>query len=273
LSQVSHIGHFQSRKMINNLILASLLSTVFVLAIHANEEIDCARVPPSFWCKNPKIARQCNVEEQCKKFNDGSSGKKLLITLLFESLCPDCQEFITGALYNKVYLHFKDYVDIELVAYGNARKLNNGSIQCQHGPVECEINLYETCAIHFLQDPLPFIYCLELKIKMGIPLEKASETCYSKLHISHIAYDQIQHCFKSDKGKQLQLEAEERTDNAWPDLHRHVPWLYFNNVSLSDSQDLIADLPVVICDWLVGKKPDVCAGIGRKKSPIKGCLN
>ncbi|KAI6184119.1 Gamma-interferon-inducible lysosomal thiol reductase [Aphelenchoides bicaudatus] len=252
------------------LLIAALTVLLCQTALATVEDLDCGRVPPSLWCKNDEIAKKCGVADQCGTYKKESSNKKLLITVLFEGLCPDCQQFISGALYNDVYEHFQKYVDIELVPYGNAHKLSNGTVQCQHGPKECEVNLHEACAIHYLPKPLPFIYCLELKLKMGISLDDAAQSCYLKNHVSHIVYDQILHCIKSQKGQDLIDEAAKRTEAAYPDQHKYVPWLYFNNVSLANSQFLIHDLPVSICDWLVGEKPDFCSGIGRKHTRVGG---
>jgi interferon gamma-inducible protein 30 len=168
-------------------------------------------------------------------------------------------------LYNEIYANFgTKVVDIELVPYGNARRSDNGTITCQHGPEECRINAYEGCAIHFIQKPLPLIYCLEKKIMNGATLEKASKDCFEKLKLSHIAYDQVLHCASGKKGRDLQIEAAKRTESAWPAQHQHVPWLFFNNVSLSNSQFLIRDLTMSLCDWYVGDTPPVCAGIGHR---------
>lgn len=81
--------------------------------------IDCAKVPPAFWCANDELTTKCGFE--CKKYNETTRNKKLQLTLLYESLCPDCQEFILGSFYRDVYLQFGDFVDFELVPYGNAK--------------------------------------------------------------------------------------------------------------------------------------------------------
>lgn len=83
--------------------------------------VNCDRIPPLFWCKSKEIAQKCGVVDQCTKYEEGSSKQKLLITVLYESFCPGCQNFITGHLYDDVYTKFGKYVDIELVPYGNAK--------------------------------------------------------------------------------------------------------------------------------------------------------
>jgi len=251
-----------------------LLLLGFVSDAVAEDEssIQCGRVPPALWCANKDVAERCGFTASCSRFEQQSAGKKLQITLLFESLCPDCQDFIENALFTDVYAHFSKWVDIELVAYGNARRLPNGSFECQHGAAECEANQHETCAIHFLPDPVPYIHCLEVKIRLGESLADASTACATKTRVSHVQYDQILHCVKTPTGAALQLEAAKRTESAYPDKHTHVPWLYFNNVSLANSQFLIRDLSVFICESLAtDHQPDVCAGLGQRKWGAARC--
>ncbi|KAI6228159.1 GILT-like protein F37H8.5 [Aphelenchoides besseyi] len=256
------------------MLLFSVLSLLFVLS-HEYEmvadvpkNIDCSQLPPALWCKNEELAAKCEVQDACKKYREGSKGKKLLLTVLYESLCPDCQEFITGDLYNKVYSKFQKYVDIELIPYGNAKRHEDGTITCQHGDNECKINKHEDCALHFLHpnDRIPYIYCLELKLKQGTDFEKASKACFTKLDVGPHIYDLIHHCELGKKGQKLQLVSADRTENIFPDKHQFVPHLLFQNVSLMDAQGLIRDLPLTLCGWIEGEKPDVCGGIGSRES-------
>lgn len=74
------------------MLLTSALVFLFAqIAVASLEDLDCARVPPSLWCKNDEIARKCGVADQCNNYKKESANKKLLITVLFEGLCPDCQ--------------------------------------------------------------------------------------------------------------------------------------------------------------------------------------
>ena len=83
--------------------------------------IDCSKVPPAFWCANSDLASKCGFDTLCKRYSDSTKNKKLQFTLFYESLCPDCQEFMLGTFYRDVYLNFGDYIDFELVPYGNAK--------------------------------------------------------------------------------------------------------------------------------------------------------
>ena len=46
--------------------------------------------------------------------------EKLKISLFYEALCPDCIQFDSKQLY-PLYEQIPEYIDLELVPYGNAR--------------------------------------------------------------------------------------------------------------------------------------------------------
>lgn len=98
-------------------------------AVNSSAPIDCSKVPPAFWCANPALTSQCGFESLCKRYSDSTKNKKLQFTLFYESLCPDCQEFLLGTFYRDVYLNFGDYVDFELVPYGNAKIQVSSSVE------------------------------------------------------------------------------------------------------------------------------------------------
>lgn len=100
---------------------ALLLLSSGVASGTPGEDVDCARVPPAIWCKSDALARRCDVQAACASFRGRSKGKRVRLTLLFEALCPDCQQFISQALYRDVFLKFGDFVDLELVPFGNAK--------------------------------------------------------------------------------------------------------------------------------------------------------
>ncbi|KRY17183.1 GILT-like protein F37H8.5, partial [Trichinella spiralis] len=96
------------------------------------------------------IFRQHLVLVSCLYYNTSKLDKKIKLTLLYETLCPDCQEFILNTLQRYDWKCGQDFVDFNLISYGNARRtrLNNTwTIQCQHGPVECALNKLHGCAI------------------------------------------------------------------------------------------------------------------------------
>jgi interferon gamma-inducible protein 30 len=87
------------------------------------------------------------VIEQCNSFvwkvRDGND--KVNFTLYYETLCPDCRQFIKTELY-RAYNSVLDIVNITLVPYGNAHETYQPATQdyafvCQHGADECLGNL------------------------------------------------------------------------------------------------------------------------------------
>ncbi|CAD5211524.1 unnamed protein product [Bursaphelenchus okinawaensis] len=232
--------------------------------------IDCSRVPPSLWCLNPELSKECNVEEQCKSYLSKSKGQKVQLTLLFEALCPDCEEFITGTFYHDIYLKHGDKIDIELVPYGNARIDEQGNVVCQHGKDECRGNKYEACVIHYMPEPLPFIRCIELQLPK-VDIEKAVQKCYNTFKTAAHVVDQVTHCFNGKVGDKLIQAHAERTKNIFPEKHTGVPWVLFNNVSLNSAQKFAYTFDYAIDDWYVGQNAESLWN--SDLSQIKMCRN
>ena len=108
--------------------------------INSSDDVSCARVPPSLWCSCDKLSEKCGFTEKCKQFRSGSWNKPVSLTLLYESLCPGCSQFITqGAtslslldrlghdiiylVLSRVSAKFSEkYLKLDLVPYGNARR-------------------------------------------------------------------------------------------------------------------------------------------------------
>uniref|UniRef100_A0A914XQD4 Gamma-interferon-inducible lysosomal thiol reductase n=1 Tax=Panagrolaimus superbus TaxID=310955 RepID=A0A914XQD4_9BILA len=233
--------------------------------------INCAKVPPTFWCTNAKLTKECGFEQLCDRYSKATKNEKLQLTIFYESLCPDCQEFIINDFYRDVYLQFGDFIKFELVPYGNAKN-EDGKIKCQHGEKECAINKYHGCVLHYMPEPIPFIVCMEARIQDGSTLEKSAEKCYYTFHVQPHVADQIIHCANGDIGDKLQQEAAKRTAEAFPDPHKYVPWVLFNNVSIESQQFLISGLPIAICEFYNGDKaPGHCNSIGSNSRTLNGC--
>jgi interferon gamma-inducible protein 30 len=224
-------------------------------------------VPPPLWCENASLAGKVGVLDQCKAYNDSASDKKIKVTLLYESLCPDCQILIKDVLYPQVWKFGKDFIDLELIPYGNARHTAeaNGSyhISCQHGPVECKLNKLHSCVINQLDTVsrwFPFIYCMEVSISGGQDPDRATKQCYTQLGIKATEQAKITECTQGPQGDQLQKIAADKTDAILPEKHQFVPWILFNDVSLQKAQYYQNALFGALCDWYRGKQtPQGCS--------------
>lgn len=248
-----------------SVILLTLACSIFG-AVLADQPI-----PPPLWCDDPSVASKVGVSDQCQAYNSSAYGKKMKLTLLYESLCPDCQMLIRDVIYPQVWKYGKDFIDLELIPYGNARHTSgaNGTYQisCQHGPVECKLNKLHSCVIHQLVDVsrwFPFIYCMEVAISGGQEPDKATQQCYTQLGIKASEQNKITECTKGPQGDQLQKAAADRTDAAVPDKHEFVPWIVVNDVSLRKAQFYQNALFGALCAWYRGKDtPAGCDGFLR----------
>uniref|UniRef100_A0A1I7SVS1 Saposin A-type domain-containing protein n=2 Tax=Bursaphelenchus xylophilus TaxID=6326 RepID=A0A1I7SVS1_BURXY len=233
-----------------------LLTFLGLTVIVHSSDIDCGRVPPSLWCLNQNLAAKCNVAEQCEAYLTKSKGQKLQLTLLYETLCIDCEEFMTGTFYHDIYLKYGSKVDFELVPYGNAEMDKQGNVKCQHGKAECEGNKYEACLIHYMPEPIPFIRCIELQLPK-VEIEKAVRKCYKTFKTAPHVVDQVTHCYNGKLGDQLIKGHAERTSAIQPEKHLGVPWLLFNNVSLKSAQKYGNAFNYAIDDWYVQDKENM----------------
>jgi interferon gamma-inducible protein 30 len=85
------------------------------------------------FCINGGLGRAINANE------------KVNFTLYYESLCPDCRQFMTTELH-RAYQSVLDIANISIVPYGNAHETYDPTTQlyqftCQHGAAECLGNL------------------------------------------------------------------------------------------------------------------------------------
>ncbi|CAD5214709.1 unnamed protein product [Bursaphelenchus xylophilus] len=242
------------------------------LALGHSSNIDCGRVPPSLWCQNKDLAAQCNVSQQCNEYTTKSKGQKLRLTLLYESLCPYCERFIIGTFYTDIYLKYADKVEFELVPYGNAKIGKNGQVLCQHGTPECAGNKYEACVIHYFEDPIPFVRCLEQQLPQT-DIVKAATKCYATFKTSADLAARVTTCYNTDLADQLHRAHGARTDAIGPEKKYGVPWLLFNNVSLGSAQKYGDSFKYAIDDWYIPNENDakLVSEIAKKTSELKLC--
>ncbi|KAI6170986.1 Gamma-interferon-inducible lysosomal thiol reductase [Aphelenchoides bicaudatus] len=241
-----------------NFVFAFLIAFTFLLVTtFAQKPTDCSLVPPALWCQNDTLAEFCGLTDQCQRYEKAMEGKKLKMTLLYETLCPDSQAFVKQQL-KDVHNNFVDYIDFEWVPFGNAH-VENGTIVCQHGEPECIANKFESCVIAHINDPFELIYCLEGKFECNKTLDDASEECYKELKIETSVRHDIDQCFSGSEGQELQVKAAERTKNVWPQQHRGVPYVLFNDIGVWNIQYAVYNISSgFVCSYLTGKKPKLC---------------
>ncbi|KAK3749816.1 hypothetical protein RRG08_063099 [Elysia crispata] len=214
-------------------------------------------VPSRFWCDDEEIATSCGVLQQCQEFEWTETNKKVEFVLYYESLCPDCKDFINGMLYPH-YANLSSIMNLTLVPYGNALERKVGDkwvFQCQHGEQECIGNVIETCAIAIVKDItkyFPFIHCME---QSELNPEEAAKKCSTSFPVP-IA--DILKCSKSEYGNKLEHEMAVKTDALQPP-HKYVPWVTVNGVhTAAIESEAEKDIVKLVCDTYKGPKPPVC---------------
>ncbi|KAK3009241.1 hypothetical protein RJ639_015113, partial [Escallonia herrerae] len=184
------------------------------------------------------------------------SSEKVSLGLYYESLCPYSANFIVNYLVKIFYNGLIDYVDLNLVPWGNAKLIDNTTFQCQHGPAECLLNTIEACAIGVWPDVnehFPFIYCVEtLVYEQKYP---EWETCFEKLNLDPTP---VTECYSSGYGNELELKYAAET-NALQPRHTYVPWVVVNGEPLYDDYENFVSY---VCKAYKGTKvPEACSDL------------
>ncbi|XP_043655830.1 GILT-like protein 2 [Drosophila teissieri] len=110
----------------------------------------------------------------------GPQADRLAITLYYEALCPYCRDFVTSQLEPSMVRQDRlPFTELTLIPYGNARTDDGGSVQCQHGVMECELNAWHACVLehHDIAESLKLIACMMRGKKNRL------ETCADHYHI------------------------------------------------------------------------------------------
>ena len=222
------------------------------------------------------------------------------VTLFSESLCPDCQHvrykrplgtlppnaplssllrastlFFPHPLAQYITTSWWDLwqtpgvggadgiINWGQVVWGNARLAPDGTITCQHGPAECDLNIMQDCAVALSTGPeqyVPFIHCLE---GFGVQQKAHVSKCATAVKLS---ISDLNKCWQGPQGKALVLAAAKAT----PADHTYVPWATANGVNYCDENGCDGGLAAVCKAYAAGggKAPAACA----KPAPSKFSL-
>ena len=167
--------------------------------------------------------------------------------------------------------------DVSFFPYGNARETKSSSgwdFSCQHGHVECEYNLVETCGINKIEDGLTrfnYISCVEEKVS-GTNYDSVVSTCAKQAGVESLTQD-ILTCFKGSEGSTLEHAMAQATDSLSPS-HQYVPWITVDGVHDTTKEDAIGDslLDFVCANYTGPNKSKDCPSTKVfKKAVIEKC--
>lgn len=184
------------------------------------------------------------------------TAKPVKIDVYYETLCPDCIDYITNMLYPSAVL-LGNVMDLSIVPYGNAQEKFDGQkylFTCQHGEPECLGNMIQACLLNLTKtSAFNIIFCME----SAANVTKAAKPCV-ELNAPQMSYEKLLSCVNGDLGNQIMHQNALKTEALKPS-HTFVPWVTVNGIHTDDLQEkAMSALIPLVCKLYKGIKPDVC---------------
>jgi len=182
----------------------------------------------------------------------------ILVTVYYESLCPDSRYFVLKQLL-PAYKEGSALMDINLVPYGKAQTYaypdGTYRFECQHGPAECLANIYHSCAIEIIDNVLTELEIVACMIQDNMRPKEAFLKCTTTLGKRYI--DLIQACVDGQQGQKLLKANGDSTSALKP------PVSFIPTITLNDSQgrqaSILKNLLGEVCK--LAKGPSVAKNI------------
>uniref|UniRef100_A0A914WNQ4 Uncharacterized protein n=1 Tax=Plectus sambesii TaxID=2011161 RepID=A0A914WNQ4_9BILA len=198
-------------------------------------------VPSDFWCDHPTVTNQCASAQYCQNYKNNVYGRKINLTLYFETHCPDSQLFIVDRLYPRVIndSNMSKLVNMDFCPWGMAIRMDS-KVCCKHKRDRtCEGNKLISCAMQYLTDrklQMNYIYCFEGYVLLHLPIEYARDTCYKETGVVDSLQQMIRVCTDGNEDEDLLKRMQKNTESIFPKRHSLVPWIELNGRSLPEIQ-------------------------------------
>ncbi|XP_034233102.1 GILT-like protein 1 [Thrips palmi] len=182
--------------------------------------------------------------------------KKVMLRVMYESLCPDSIQFIKEQLAPTFETLGSQRMVVEFVPYGKASTHASDTgyaFRCQHGPSECRGNKLQACGLARLlgdnKKQVKFVQCVMSQTNPSVPSEK----CMTEVGLSA---GEVKDCASGREGQVLLAGMGERT----PRDISFVPTVNFNGkFSETDQDQALSNLLHVVCDKLApNDRPEAC---------------
>lgn len=198
------------------------------------------------------LSGNCSTEEKTTP-----SAEKVRVDFYGESLCPDCRHMVLDVLQPIMDQGLGSFIDLKYIAYGNVRKTNDGSFQCQHGETECLYNKYINCA-QDLNTEAWFGYVACMAGDLGaLRREDGASHARECAEKNGLSADKMKGCATGSKGTELEKLAGSETDGLVPQ-HTFVPWIVVNGAAIGNDFENLDRY--------------ICASLGEQNMP-EACLN
>ena len=160
----------------------------------------------------------------------------------YETICSGCRTHFINAIV-PLRQQLGEYVDIDLVPFGNAHIYSNGP-QCQHGALECYGNAFQACSLDMngFDTGFKLVECMFRSSYYSNP-QYSAKRCAQQLNLN---YDQLHSCATGQKGFELIKVMARKTPQ-----HNYVPWTTVE----SRTVDVNVDLVKYICDNYLNNVP------------------
>ncbi|XP_014206857.1 GILT-like protein C02D5.2 [Copidosoma floridanum] len=191
-------------------------------------------------------------EEVRELIEKQSVNQQILVNVYYEALCPDSRNFILKQLV-PTFNSIEDYIELQLIPYGKAKTRiieNDFEFECQHGPVECEANIYHACTVNKISDSRKQLKLIACMIKDNTHPSQDFVSCGSTLP----EYESIKSCAQSTEGRRLLSKFGQVTDELEPKVS-FIPTITFDNEKNNESNLIPAlkNLKHEICKRLKDK--------------------
>jgi len=192
----------------------------------------------------------------------------LNIEIYYESLCPDCQNFVTLQL-TPTWKKLGKYFNPDLKPFGKAEATPNDSTShsgynfvCQHGLIECTGNMWQACFLSipgFTRDQqIDVVSCINgdgHAFDSGA-VNDATLRCMNEHGMDQASMKAVSECANSYEGQELLKNLGDETNSLDPKL-TFVPWVTFNGEFQQEWQDgAIDDLEELLCKNFLQDKPE-----------------
>ena len=241
---------FASRTSSSPLLLGSWAAAfVLVLTIASCScSVDAARAPP-------------HPRDIFKSKFSAVGDSKVTVEYYEEALCPDCCAFGFRE-FDKGIEDFKDYINVTVVPYGNARyDESTDTYTCQHGPEECYLNRVQNCLAYYSSHDLdkywPFFKCSDQVVSNNYPningISKTVMTSCANTLPGLLTPDILDSCATGGLGDALYEKARLATEALNPP-HTFVPWVVIDGQALEMKFNQFYDL---LCNAVEAGNPSV----------------
>lgn len=189
---------------------------------------------------------------------DSNKTITIHVEVNYGTLCPHSIWFIRTQLW-PTYWTLYPLIKLDLYSFGRAEeRLENGeyTFDCQHGELECQLNVIETCFQHLYEnrtqdEKLAFVYCATLD-----PSLAAGEKCAKTYGID---WKKLLECSSGARGKELQHELGRRLGySKGKGMYGYTSFVPHVSINGRWNYEYFDNFKDAVCSLIKGPTPEAC---------------